>query len=459
MGARLSTKRQIKKDDRRKKPDKFDKAMDDIKKIGILSCCLVGIMLVVSLFIDPNESYAAGFLQQLPDSFISGMSEDGKALISDIYLPNEFYGKTSSNDRLSFIYCMDRRLGMIGNHNYVKGDSVKTAITLEGSSDNRSADYPGLIYILQHDELTDDSSVNYYLTQIAVWWYIDRANGFSDSLNYSSYDLSSGDASEENKFDEYGNYQFYNNLSAADKVAITNDATYGQKIVALVEEAVASENSYLVDNGVPDLIIDKNSITYNMTDNYVETSLIIPTSSNNSFDSYSVRINSSSFNVEIVDENNQPISSDNIEANKGFKLRISKEDAQSGNFSVNITIIGYYADLYDAFIYNPNPLYYEAEVEIGETFTEEMCTSSGNEIEISDTDERVCLVDTYLQRALLGIIEKPSSSLTIDLEVPTIDVPDTGIDAGIIYGIGTLIVIAGIVLIVVALKPKNAKER
>lgn len=459
MSSKMNQKAQIKKSKSKRNMDKMDKAMNDVKKIGIISCCLVAILLVVSIFINPKESYAAGFLQQLPDSFTSGMSTSGRTLISDIYLPNEFYGQTSSGERLSFIYCMDRRLGMIGNHNYVKGSSVKDQTTLTGSSDNRTSDYPGLIYILQNDEPTSDSSINYYLTQLAVWWYIDRANGFSDTQNYTTYDLSSATTSEENKFDDGGNYQFYNNLSAADKQAIRADSTYGQIVVNLVEGAVANENAYLVNNGNQDVIVDTNSVTYTMTNDYVETSLIRPISSNSSFESYTVQINSSVGNVEIVDENDNPIASNSISANQGFKLRVPIEDVQNENFKVNITIVGYFADLYDAFIYNPNPTYHEVQVGFTEDYTEDDCTGSGNTVGENAEGERVCLVHTELQRALLGLIERPTTPLTFDLEAPTIPTPDTSSTSFLVYGIGTLIVIAGIVLIVVAKRPKNAKKK
>ena len=42
---------------------------------------------------------------------------------------------------------------------------------------------------------------------------------------------------------------------------------------------------------------------------------------------------------------------------------------------------------------------------------------------------------------------------------PNIEVPDTSSNSLLIYGIGSLIIIAGIVLIVVAKKPNNAKEK
>lgn len=429
---KMSSRAQVKKTKNQKAADKTDKAMNDVKRIGIISCCLIAILIVIGLFIDTDESYAAGFLNQLPDSFYSGMTTEQQHLISDISLPKEFYG-TSGNERLSYIYCMDHRLGMIGGttehperaHLYEKGSSVKSSFTLEGT--DRSATYNGLIYILQNDTITGDGATDYYLTQLAVWWYLDRANGFSDDQNYTSYDLGSATTSEDEKYDEHGNYQFYNNLSAADKDAIQADTTYGQHVVSLVEGAVANQNNYNNSIGSQDITIDTTNITYTMNNNYVETSIIRPTSSNPNFESYSVIINNSVGNIEIVDENNNPISANNISANQGFKLRVPISEVQNEKFKANITVIGYFSNYYDAYVYNPNPIDHNGE---------------------------------QLQRALLGLIERPSAPTTIDLEAPTIPTPDTASTSFLVYGIGALVIIVGIILIIVAnRKQRNAKKK
>ena len=232
--------------------------------------------------------------------------------------------------------------------------------------------------------------------------------------------------SEENKYDDYGNYTLYNNLSAADKDIIATDTTYGQYVVRLVEGAVANQDNYNENLGTQDITIDTSSITYTINNDYLETSVIRPTSSNSSLESYSIKINNSIGNLEILDENNNPISSNNISASEGFKLRVPINEVQTENFKANVTVIGNFSNFYDAYVYNPNP-----------------ADHSG----------------VQLQRALLGLIEKPSAPTTIDLEAPTINVPDTNSTSYVVYGIGALIIVAGIVLIVMAKGPKNAKKK
>ena len=432
---KMSSRAQVKKTKNQKAADKTDKAMNDVKRIGIISCCLIAILIVIGLFIDTDESYAADFMDQVPDQFTSKVSDPStgmQTLISDtetdnyISLPKEFSGTTADGTFISYIYCMDRRLGM-DNLTYYKGNSVKVAddIAPDIETINTTADYPGLLYILQnHGRLGGNDSENYYYTQIAVWWYVDRTNGFDDNTNYKITDGTPSDVVEDSaddKYDEYDNNLFINNLSVLDKQMLNRNAK-GQEIKQLVDEAVANEGNYPQDTGAQDIIVDQNSITYNMTNNYVETSVIRPTSSNVNFDTYTVQINNAIGNVQIVDENNNPLDPTAISAGTGFKLRVPISDVTSTNFKANLTIIGYFKDSYDAYIYNP--------------------------------------VNPGAQRALLGQVERPSVSTALNLEAPTISTPDTASTSFLVYGIGALVIIVGIILIIVAnRKQRNAKKK
>lgn len=441
---KMNQRSQIKRGKTKRSEDKMDKAMSDIKKIGIISCCLVAVLLVVGIFVNPKESYAADFLTQVPEEFKSSIRKPSNDAQQNFirydkdgyanYIPfnNIFFGSYTTGNGVSvldYIYCVDGRLGLPGSENtYRKGNSVKTYFNItEDTSDQitGTADYPGLLYILEnHNVLGGTEEMNYYYTQIAVWWYVDRANGFSDDVNY---DIKTGQPSKieekdyDDKFDENKEHLFVNNLSKLDKITLKNDVN-GQKIEKLVNEAVANESKYSPTTGSQDIVIDKDSVTYTMTNDYVETSIIRPTSTNPNFDTYSIQINNAVGNVEIVDENNNLLDSSSISATTGFKLRVPVSEVQNENFKANITLTAYFKDFYDAYIYN------------------------------NDTNPDA-------QRALLGKVEKPSASTSLDLEAPSINVPDTNSTSYIVYGIGALIIIAGIVLIVMAKGPKNAKKK
>ena len=87
---KMSSRAQVKKTKNQKVTDKTDKAMGDIKKIGIVSCCLIAILIVIGLFIDTDESYAAGFLEQLPSSFKSEVvnGEEDASLVNYLLYQN-----------------------------------------------------------------------------------------------------------------------------------------------------------------------------------------------------------------------------------------------------------------------------------------------------------------------------------------------------------------------------------
>lgn len=411
MSSKMNQKAQIKKSKTKRKMDKMDKAMNDVKKIGIVSCCLVAVLLVVSIFINPKESYAAGFLTEVPDKFISDVvNGDGSTqavnnnLITGIGLPWEFSGyeaidngsgNYTAGEKISFIYCVDRQKNMADNIIYSKGDSVKNQITLD--SQGITASYPGLIYIILNDNIVENNNLtipsgqtaetmNYYLAQVAIWYYIDTVNG--NDYNFSADEKST--------------------IQGSQYWAVINELVQG----AQSYQAYSSSDSYIT--------IDENNISYSIIGDYIETSVITPIGSNSYFENYSVQLTDTTNNIEILDANGNPVTG-LINANEGFKVRIPVSATQANDFNLPITIVGYFSNNYDAYVYIPD--------------------------------------NSEAQRALLGKVERVSTPTTFYLKAPTINVPDTSSTSFLVYGIGTLIIIAGIVLIVVAKRPKNAKKK
>lgn len=411
---KMNQRSQIKRGKTKRSEDKMDKAMSDIKKIGIISCCLVAVLLVVGIFVNQNESYAAGFLTEVPDKFISDVDRGdgttkplGHELISGINLPWEFSGyeavyneKTSKYEKgdkkISFIYCVDKKKEMERNLLYSKGDSVKGQISLE-HEDPITNSYPGLIYILLHDNIVETyglqptgyettETMNYYLAQVAIWCYIDEVRG------------------------DY-------NFTAEQRDTIYDDPTYGKIINDLVLGAKEYQSYSTLESYIT---VDESNISYSIMGDYIETSVITPIGSNSYFENYGVQVDDSSSNIEILDANGNPVTG-LINANEGFKVRIPVSATQNNDFNLPITIVGYFSNNYDAYVYIPD--------------------------------------NSEAQRALLGKLERVSTPTTFYLKAPTLNVPDTNSTSYIVYGIGALIIIAGIVLIVMAKGPKNAKKK
>ena len=423
--------------------DKFDEGKENIKKITIVSALVLVVMLVVGIFVgDDKKSYAADFLDEVPEEFTSSMSagqhnqyqelftysKDGKT--NKISLPLNFKG-SYGDQQYEYIYCMDRRLAMGTNIKYLKSKSVKddnfVAEDVRALS-GKTAKYPGLIYILQHHStLGGSDEENYYYTQIAVWWYLDRANGYSDDKNYSittGLEDNTVETTYEDKYidEDESNAKFINNLSVLDKIML-NDIEKGREIKKIVEDAINSQNKYLEVQDNRDVNIDVDNITYTIKDDYVITSIIKPTSANSTFVNYSIILNDKVGNVEILDENDNIITSPLVSAGKGFKLRVPVSSLNGQKFKANVTVTGFFENLYDAYVYKHDG-------------------TQGN-----------------YQRALLGKVVNVTTPATFNLEAPSIEVPDTSSNSILLYGVGSLIVVAGILLIVMAKKPKNAKRK
>lgn len=419
MSTKMSSKRQIKRSKEKRSKDKMDKAMSDIKKIGIISCCLIAVLLVVGIFIGPKESYAAGFLTEVPDKFISHVVNGDNVtqtinnnLIPGIGLPWEFSGYEaivdengeisdtdgntySKGSEISFIYCTDRKKGQASNIIYSKGGSVKGQISLD--SQNNVNSYPGLIYIILNDNIVENNNLtipsgqtaetmNYYLAQVAIWYYIDEVNGTD--------------------------YNF-----TADEKNTINSSAYGTIINNLVTGAKEYQSYSTLESYIT---VDESNISYSIMGDYIETSVITPIGSNSYFENYGVQVDDSSSNIEILDANGNPVTG-LINANEGFKVRIPVSSTQNNDFNLPITIVGYFSNNYDAYVYVPN--------------------------------------NSEAQRALLGKLERVSTPTTFYLKAPTLNVPDTDSTSYLVYGIGALVLIAGIVLIVVAKRPNDAKKK
>ena len=505
--SKVSQRRQIKRTKNKRSEEKFDKASNDVKKIGIVSCCLLAIILIVGFFIEPNESYAA-VVEELPDSFTSvKVPEDGLPAEFAHYItyedtivttPKEFYG-TTGGSRLANIYCMDRKLKMEGGRTYIKDKSV-----IDASLDVK---YPGLIYIILHGDTlpqellntvpsNEESILIYYINQLAVWWYLDIANGYSSGPTDPGRDVA---------YSEPAAHQYENNLTVAEKTAIINNETYGPYIQQLLTNAMA----YTPGSTTPALnAIDSNSITYTMTDQYIETSPITVTSnSSNNFVNYTV--NASNSNIQVLNESG--VSQTTFSPNERFKLRIPISEVVDYKINLQVNISGNFS-VHNAYFYVDSVSRNEYQrALLGQIIADNVSSDLSLQYEIPTGKVKISKIDAStgkgIKGATLSITDKsgkevyryettgedvdltlPVGTYTITESVipdgysaeittktfeitegnttevvientPNIPVPDTSSNSFIVYGIGSLIIIAGIFLIVVAKRPKHAKEK
>ena len=283
----------------------FKKSENDWLKVTV---SLV-VSIVMILFFSKTLLVSYSIPDTLPDTLTSGMGDnserislfdglDGKELL---YLV-PYYATDGSGTRYT-VYCLDKEKEWAPNHTITKDATALDA---------------GYVYIIQNGypakSLTGNDAYDDYLTQIAVWWYQDLAEGTS-------------------------------NLTSNQKNVIQS-STYYQHIEALIEGAVnATENPVVIN---PSFSINSGDFHLSSDHTYLITDTINVTS-NVSFDSYQVSVNNSA--VQVLDSNNSPVTG-TINSGSGFKLRVNLADLD-GPVSVNVNVVVNYTE-YEAYSYTPD---------------------------------------------------------------------------------------------------------
>ena len=470
--------------------EQYNQALRDIKRFGLLGTFFVLIITVVSGFIVPNPSYALLTTDPIPDSFTSTTTEVMLEEIGTISIPASFTG-TYENGSLSDIYCIEHRLNMASDIVYSKGASVLT-------------DYPGLVYILENNNFnTGNANLNHYLTQITIWWYLDRVNGYDNDKNYigPTEVWDQEETLESDKYNDQGEYRFYNNLSVLDKQAINNDELYGPMITDLVLKAL----DYTVPETTLLNVTNASSVTYHIVGDYLETSDIAVTSNDNLV-SYEVVADTGS-NVEIVDS--AGVAKTTFSANETFRLRISMSALENNHADLNVHITGTFKRL-NGYVYQPDDsnaqrvvlgqaqnetlsdyLDLDYDLEMGTVIVHKQDAQTGEQIAgatLVITDSQGVQVAKFTTSTSPEELVLPVGNYTItetivpdnyNVETTTYDfavtkdttievtvkntkeivVPDTAMDAAVVYGIGASIIIIGVILIIIAVKPQHDKKK
>ncbi len=507
----MSTGNTKKKTTRKKNKDleQFEKAKSDIKKIGIVSGVILVLLLIIGMFLSTGLSYAAITRTTIPDEFDSviatgsHVSDFTMNAINEVTIEKGFAGKYSGGS-ISDIFCIERSKEMNGGVHYKKGESILST-------------YPGIVYILDNNNFGvtashvsgqkyDQAELNEYLTQIAIWWYIDKVNECDDDKNYDSKGKTTS-VVEDDENDKYTsaenrNYRFYNNLSVLEKKGIKANGMFGSKITALVEAAL----KYQGGSATPTISLpDLSNLSYTVDGSNLITDAITPNGSSNGF-SYTVKVSNS--NVKVL--NAQGVEVDgSIAGGQAFRLKVPAGALKDGKLALDIDITATY-ETKNAYVYNPvgsqyqktvlgvidrNPVTTNAsisyETEVGKGKIRKVDAESGKNVkgativirdvkgnqvaqfESTDKDYEITLpVGTYTatetkipegysadQTSYEFKITKDNTTEVVIKNTKQIDVPDTASNTSFIYGIGAGIVLIGIALIVVALKPENEPKK
>ena len=161
---------------------------------------------------------------------------------------------------------------------------------------------------LEIPKFSNNKEENSYYTQLFYWWMRD-------------IDIQVGNLTEEEK-------------------EMIRSSPNGKKIVEKIEEYEKYNNWWSSDGDSTPILddINTNDITYYVTDDYIETSLITPDCTKDysyMFTDYEVKVNSP---IVVVDEAGNVKTS--FQRGEGFKIRVPLSEVENGTINMTAEIIG-----------------------------------------------------------------------------------------------------------------------
>ena len=282
------------------------------KKKVILVVLAVMLLVGTLIYRGLNLSFAAGS-SELPETLTSKSgdpSSDGATLIEGLF-NNSKYLEDSSGTRY-VAYCLNKEKGWPNDHTLQKSasplDNGYAYMVLNG--------YPS-------KSLTGNAKNDLYLTQIALWFYQDRANGVDDGSDGV--------------------------LTAQEKQKIMSSQYYEPYIKKLIDGALSAKTTGVTPN--PIFTVNSSSFKLSSDHQYLITDVIAVTS-NITFPSYKVSLNNDKY--EVLDELGSVVSSGNsINYGKGFKIRVPLSAVKNADSkSLKISIIVDYTQS-DTYLYQP----------------------------------------------------------------------------------------------------------
>lgn len=221
----------------------------------------------------------------------------------------------------------------------------------------------GLAYIIENGfpnkSITGDANKDYYITQSAVWWYLDDTTG---SSNLSKYFKSTGP-------DEYG---------------------LRSKIQKLVNEG--KKHTKYEDTK---LTIKTSDTTMTLKDGYYVSNPIYASSINN-LDNYKITLTNAPSGTQIVNSNNKVTNT--IGKSERFTIRVpaSKITGTKLNFKVTATGTG---TIYKAYEYQPTNSKMQ---NVAKLVAEKTNVSSSVNLAISSSKVTITKLDKATNKALAG---------------------------------------------------------
>ena len=236
----------------------------------------------------------------------------GNATKTNAYIAGvDFYYKVTNKGQ--YLYCLNMHKNTATN---VKANIVKNSPYITG----------GLIHILKNGypnkSITGDKEKDYYITQTAVWWYLDKTTG---STNL-------GEQFKENGSDSYGLRKY---------------------VKKLMEEGYSHRNDSIKEQETK-LTITSSSNQMTLNNNYYESANIKASTLNN-ITTYKITIeNAPSGTVIVKDGKDNDYTKDfTIKGNETFKVKVPATNIKDTNLEMKVKATATGNPTYMAYEYQP----------------------------------------------------------------------------------------------------------
>jgi len=267
-----------------------------------------------------------------------------------------FSYKTTTDGQ--YLYCLDMHRNTAQN---VTATLVNNSKYVDG----------GVTYILKNGypvkSITGDKDKDYYITQTAVWWYLDNVTGSSNL----------GNGFKSTGSDSYGLRQY---------------------VKQLVDEAYAHRNDNNASTTTK-LVISGNSAMTLKDDYYISDDIKTTTATN--IATYTVSLNNAPTGTKIVKSDGTESTYNgefSLKANESFKVKVpAKEIKDSSTIKVEAKATG--AAQYAAYEYQPND---KSMQNVALLEKKQVSVTSSLNLEVSSSKVVVTKIDSVTKKALSG---------------------------------------------------------
>ena len=335
------------------------------KRYGIIVVAIIMLMISGVLFINKSSYAETDTGNYCPDRIYATTSYDEVAYAKNennkITLPTKIYDESnqprSSSPPRYRVFVSNGYIFEKVEKTYNSNEQKSISYSINRGFERTSNQSILMGYLVSETHFSNDKDEDDYYKQLLVLWAMDRLAGFEDDKNYI-YDWNTDqiietdvDTAYEDKYniDEYTSDSYYrqsyywkyvNNLSAGDKTLLI-DSEYGDKMLDYLNTWEDYVDWYLDGFSVELDSVIQEDISYHVTNDYIETNLITPTSTNKAYsDQFSRYVVTVSEPMIVVNQGGEEQTEFN--AGESFRVRIPISEIENQILNYSIRVKGYF---------------------------------------------------------------------------------------------------------------------